>query len=579
MLKKKNYCNLSGMYAKIDSIRQKRKEDGYFMDLYINQKQQTNQSQWPARQRLAPKRWQRLGIMLLAAGLLAGCGGGQQVEETETTIPQLVLAEETLEPTQSNETVMALTPDGPILPSVDGVEADYSDPIPDYLRLGMRHPVVAQLQEKLMKLGFMDTDEPTDLYGEVTMNAIKIYQRQNKLAQDGVVGPYTLKAILSPEAKYYAAQKDDDGDDIFRIQTRLYELGYLATEDQVTGHYGDRTEEAVIKMQDVNNLEKDGKVGRKTLNLLYSEEVKPNLLSFGENSDVVMAAQERLKLLGYMTSEPDGNYGNDTVMAVKLFQSRNDQIVDGYLGPSTRLALNSQEAVPNGLSIGDSGDSISRIQEMLSKLGYLSSANITGYYGSVTESAVKLFQQTNNLSVDGSVGAQTMTRLTSNDAKKAPVTPRRPSSSGGSSGGSSSRPAQNNPSSGGTPVPNTGSASGSSSALISVAKSKLGSPYVWGAKGPSSFDCSGFVYWCLNQVGVRQSYITSSGWRSVGKYTKISSYSNLQAGDIIVVSGHVGIVAEGGTVVDASSSSGKVVHRSLGSWWQRNFICGWRIFG
>ena len=90
--------------------------------------------------------------MLLAAGLLAGCGGGQQVEETETTIPQLVLAEETLEPTQSNETVMALTPDGPILPSVDGVEADYSDPIPDYLRLGMRHPVVAQLQEKLMKL-------------------------------------------------------------------------------------------------------------------------------------------------------------------------------------------------------------------------------------------------------------------------------------------------------------------------------------------------------------------------------------------------------------------------------------------
>ena len=115
--------------------------------------------------------------------------------------------------------------------------------------------------------------------------------------------------------------------------------------------------------------------------------------------------------------------------------------------------------------------------------------------------------------------------------------------------------------------------------MISVASSKLGCPYVWGAKGPNAFDCSGFVYWCLNQVGVRQSYLTSSGWRSVGKYQKITSFSNLRAGDIIVVSGHVGIVANGGTVIDASSGNGKVVHRSLSSWWANNFICGWRIFG
>ena len=156
--------------------------------------------------------------------------------------------------------------------------------------------------------------------------------------------------------------------------------------------------------------------------------------------------------------------------------------------------------------------------------------------------------------------------------------PRQTQTTGG--GGSSSNRTQTaGGSSSGGGVPNTGTASGSASALISVAKSKLGSPYVWGAKGPGSFDCSGFVYWCLNQVGVRQSYITSSGWRSVGRYTKITSFSNLRAGDIIVVSGHVGIVAEGGTVVDASSSNGRVVHRSLGSWWQRNFICGWRIFG
>jgi len=516
--------------------------------------------------------------ILLAVGMaaaLAGCSTPSPVEtEAETTMPEIILMEETLPSIAADETVMALTPDGPVLPSVEGVEAEYTEPIPDYLRVGMKHPVVTRLQQRLMDLGFMDNDEPTENYGEVTQNAVRIYQRQNKLAQDGIVGPETLQAILSPDARYYAAQHGDQGDDISRIQVRLYEMGYLASEDLVTGNFGDSTEEAVKKMQNVNGLDEDGKVGRKTMNLLYSEEVKPNMLTFGEKSDVVLAAQKRLKLLGYMTSEPDGNYGLDTVMAVKQFQSKNDQVVDGFLGPSTRMVLNSDEAVPNGLGLGDSGESIRKVQEMLGKLGYLNTANATGYYGEITENAVKLFQRTNNLSADGLVGAQTMAMLTSGDAKKAPANAPRQNSSNNSnrnqtSGGKSS----------GGSIPNTGNASGSAAALISVASSKLGCPYVWGAKGPNSFDCSGFVYWCLNQVGVRQSYITSSGWRNVGKYTRISKFSDLRAGDIIVVSGHVGIVAGGGTVIDASSSGGRVVHRSLSSWWSRNFICGWRIFG
>jgi len=122
------------------------------------------------------------------------------------------------------------------------------------------------------------------------------------------------------------------------------------------------------------------------------------------------------------------------------------------------------------------------------------------------------------------------------------------------------------------------SGGGSVGNLISVASSKVGSPYVWGAKGPNAFDCSGFIYWCLNNSGVSQSYMTSSGWRNPGRYTRVSNFSDLQAGDIIVVSGHVGLVAGGGQIIDASSSNGRVVQRSLGGWWQRNFIVGWRIF-
>ena len=67
------------------------------------------------------------------------------------------------------------------------------------------------------------------------------------------------------------------------------------------------------------------------------------------------------------------------------------------------------------------------------------------------------------------------------------------------------------------------------------------------------------------------------GGQGAVSYTHLDVYK--RQGDIIVVSGHVGIVAGGGKVVDASSSNGRVVERALSSWWRNNFICGWRIFG
>jgi peptidoglycan hydrolase-like protein with peptidoglycan-binding domain len=503
-------------------------------------------------------RWKRrsaYSVFLAAAAvsLLAGCSKTETVTELgkDATPSIAILTENELQP------VDALTPRGDLMPRLLKVPEQKENPIPEYLRNGVEHPVVASLQERLMNLGFMDNDEPTQYFGNVTEAAVKVFQRQNSLAQDGIVGPETLTAIMTPDAKYYAVSKGVEGDDISRIQSRLYELGYLASAGQVSGSFGDETEAAVMKLQEVNGLNTDGKVGRQTINLLYSEEIKPNFLSYGEKSDVVLTSQQRLKELGYLTTTPDGAYGDDTVTAVKQFQSRNDLVVDGYLGPSTRITLMSAGAQPNGLTLGEQGESVTRIQQLLNKYGYLSSANVTGYYGELTEKAVKAFQSNNGLKADGSVGQLTMSKLTGSGIKSA--------GSSGSSGGSSK---------GGTVKGGSGV-----SGLLSIARSKVGRPYVWGAKGSESFDCSGFVYWSLNQAGVRQSYLTSSGWRNVGKYTKITSFGNLKAGDIIVVSGHVGIVAGGGSVIDASSSNGRVVERSLSSWWKNNFICGWRIFG
>ncbi len=482
---------------------------------------------------------------------------------------------------EESNPIVALSPDGPQFPSL-GIDVPTVAPVPEYLRIGVEHPIVAKLQERLMELGFMDNDEPTEYYGSATESAVKVYQRQNNLAQDGIVGVASLESIMSPDAKYYAAKKGESGDDILRIQQRLYQLGYLASDSMVTGNFGDSTEAAVIKLQEVNGLTQDGTVGRQTLNLIYSDEVKANMLAYGEKSEVVLAAQKRLFELGYMTSTPDGTYGNDTSLAIKTFQSKNDLVVDGYLGPGTRETLMSASARPNGLSLGDQSEMVTNIQKMLAKLGYLSSSKVTGYFGEATESAVKAFQSRNSLSSDGSVGQLTMAKLTSDNARKA--APNTGSTSGGSSGGSSSAQASNG---GSAATTNPNGAAGNAAVytggggvgtLLANASSKLGCPYVWGAKGPNSFDCSGFVYWCLNNSGVSQSYITSSGWRSVGKYQRISNFNDLQAGDIVVEPGHVGICAGGGTVIDASSSNGRVVQRSLSGWWESNFIVGWRIF-
>ncbi len=113
--------------------------------------------------------------------------------------------------------------------------------------------------------------------------------------------------------------------------------------------------------------------------------------------------------------------------------------------------------------LGEQGETVTRIQQLLNKYGYLSSANVTGYYGEVTEKAVKSFQSNNGLTADGSVGRQTMNKLTGSSVKKA--------GSGGSSGGSSG-------SKGGTVKGGSGV-----SGLLSIARSKLGCPYVYGAKG------------------------------------------------------------------------------------------------
>ena len=120
------------------------------------------------------------------------------------------------------------------------------------------------------------------------------------------------------------------------------------------------------------------------------------------------------------------------------------------------------------------------------------------------------------------------------------------------------------------------------SAIVQAALTKVGCKYVWGSRGPDTFDCSGFVYWCLKQAGISSAdalrtsaagqaqYCVERGWTI--------SRDQLQPGDLIFWQNaactkgdrwneihHTGIYIGDGKVIEASSSKGCVVIRNIWS--------------
>lgn len=422
---------------------------------------------------------------------------------------------------------------------------------PILVKFGAHDERISGVQSRLMELWYMDHDEPTDYFGKYTCTALKAFQRANDLAVTGTLDSKTYSALFDDNAKSYMCSVGDSGSDVLELQNRLYELGYL---EKITGLYNEETETAVVQFQNANALTSDGRVGIITKERLYDPDAKPNVLSLRSQGDLVLKCQNKLRTLGYLTTEPDGNFGPDTQMAVKRFQEQNSLIVDGYLGPTTRKFLLDNGAKGNALSYGMRGSDVRNVQMRLRSLNYLEYKYITGYYTEITETAVRLFQKNNSLKQDGTIGRNTMNRLFSESAVRA----KKPVKPGGSGSVTANRIER----------------------FIKIARSKLGCPYVRGAKGPNSFDCSGFVYWCMNQAGLKQPYLTSLSWRTYKRYPRNNDINNVRRGDVVVYYGHVVIALGDWKMIDASFSRGQVVQRGFNSkYWHKNFICSYHIFG
>jgi hypothetical protein len=102
--------------------------------------------------------------------------------------------------------------------------------------------------------------------------------------------------------------------------------------------------------------------------------------------------------------------------------------------------------------------------------------------------------------------------------------------------------------------PSGGSASGD--AVVSEANKYLGTPYVWGGSSPSGFDCSGLVYYALNEAGINVPRTTAQGYKDMA--TPVNE-ATAQPGDLIFfgtqgVVDHVGIYMGNGQMVNATGS-------------------------
>ena len=131
--------------------------------------------------------------------------------------------------------------------------------------------------------------------------------------------------------------------------------------------------------------------------------------------------------------------------------------------------------------------------------------------------------------------------------------------SGNNTSSSTTKPSGNNTSS------NTTSGSNANGGtIVSRAYSQLGKPYVWGACGPSSFDCSGFVSYCLTGSYTRLgTTLTFMGWTRV---------SNPQPGDVVTTATHCGIYIGNGQMIHASDYSTGVIISSVAAGMNNNYI-------
>ncbi len=347
----------------------------------------------------------------------------------------------------------------------------------------------------------------------------------------------------------------DQGSAVEELQ-RLLKKANCYNFEEITGYYGSVTEAGVRKFQSTHGLAVDGVAGADTMEKLRSgrstdKPLKSTSVCYGMEGTDVKEIQERLIELGLLDEDATGYFGPKTESAVMAFQDAAGVKADGVVGDKTRELLfsgfKSDSLIP-----GMKGSDVEKLQKRLKELGYYSGP-ITGLYGQLTGKAVEYFQKLNGLASDGVAGKKTRTAVYDPKAKTEKEARRAPATANDSK--YKDLPGQ--------------SAAGQEKAadIVAYAKKFLGCPYVSGAAGPKSFECSGLTYYVYKNFGItlpRKAY--GQGYTDYG--VKITDRNKLMPGDLVFfnsirsdndVCDHVGIYIGDGKMVHSPAPGMKVM--------------------
>ncbi|AXF56446.1 NlpC/P60 family protein [Salicibibacter kimchii] len=319
-------------------------------------------------------------------------------------------------------------------------------------------------------------------------------------------------------------------------------------------------------------------------------------MSSGDVNDSVNELQTELKDLGYFQGSTGSTFGPRTLSAVKAYQE--DHGISspagnffGVAGPQTIASLegssndssgdHSSNGNSNSMSNGDVSESVSDLQSKLQDLGYYE-GNVDSIFGPLTESAVKTYQEDHGISSPagnffGVAGPATLSSLegqqvddsdsnnNSENSNSSSESSDNSTSNDNSSSGSDSSSDSNSGSEGvvgGASTDDTPDSNGDVDALIDTAMAQMGTPYSYGANGPSAFDCSGFINYVFEQNG--QGFDHRADTSSL--YNMSTPVSNPSKGDLVFfdTSGgvsHAGIYIGNGEFIHASASNGVTIDR------------------
>lgn len=287
------------------------------------------------------------------------------------------------------------------------------------LKLNSQGTKVSQLQTDLKQLGYYYA-EITGNFGAKTEAAVKAFQKAKGLTADGVAGTKTLNAIAAAVDKAGGSSSGSSstnmklgstGTAVSALQQNLTTLGYYYGD--VTGHYGNLTQQAVKKFQKAKGLTQDGVASTATLNAITSAlknagvDVGPGTVATtlreGDKGTAVTELQTMLKKLNYYYGSVTGSFGSLTKQAVRKFQDDNKLTVDGVAGPATinKLRTLTGGSADSGSSSGSTVTTDKSYGKITKDNVYLRSSYSTSSSAKASLSSGKLVRITKTYTVGG----------------------------------------------------------------------------------------------------------------------------------------------------------------------------------